>query len=113
MKKRIVDGSTERGKRYPIQPRQINVKNHLHGAFNTVDAEIAAGVLVKFAQRKGVWLPFSIEDIKVYGDGHFNLRSLSSSNPYDEENYIIRGQDQRYYFTHEFIMKCAEVALIF
>jgi hypothetical protein len=95
----IVDGETEYGKEFPIQPGDIYAKNLFWGAFNHHETEVSSLLIVQFCQERGGWIPFSKEEIDVFCKEDFWFNGLT-------EPWIILGKDGRYRVTDGFIFTC-------
>ncbi len=106
MAKGIIDGEKEEDRGYPIQPLHIDCKQHFSDAFSTMATEISARYIVGLCQKNGSWHPFTQEEIDKYSKKNFNFYELILLDPYDENNYVILGQDGRYRVTREFIINC-------
>lgn len=55
------------GVRFPIQPHQIDAKQHLFGAFDNTETETSAGWVIRFLQERGrSWEPFTRKEIQAF-----------------------------------------------
>lgn len=104
---RIINGNTEAGKQYPIQPSHINAGDHLWEAFGNSETEISAGYIVRLCQKRGGWLPFTKKDIDAFSKHDFRFNHLHvHGRDKDEYNVVRLSDDEQYYVTHEFISAC-------
>ncbi len=106
MVKKIIDGETEKGRNYPVQPRHISCLHHFFDAFGNVETDISARHIVGLCKKRGGWFPFTKEEIEGYSRQSDCFNLLTSHNPNDKNSYIILGHDGRYRVTHEFIAVC-------
>jgi hypothetical protein len=106
---------------FPIQPKDIKTTLGLHffDAFDNSETEVSAKWLVRLAQEKGGWFPFTREEIEAFYNkgGHkgfwFNRlveaertrRNPWSEAYYDGGGWIIK-EDDFYFFTDDFIKRC-------
>jgi hypothetical protein len=113
---------------FPIQPRHIGVDRHLFNSFDHYETEISAKWLIRFAQdRDRGWEPFTYKEIdgfyaRTIKDGFtFNRLVEAEMVPpslvrafagyHDPKvprggGWIIKGDDDRYYFTVDFVARC-------
>lgn len=82
-----------------VRPEDIDVSEAFYGAFGKHEAEIAARLLVSYAQHCGAWLPFSKEQINEYAGHPFDFGGLLAMD------FIIEKHG-RYDFTDLFVDKC-------
>lgn len=100
--------NTSQSVAYPIEPKHIDTRLYFPDRFFFDDAATAASaeVLVKFAQSRGSWVDFTMEDlIAFYGKG-FVLNLLLSTRFPDQKPLIIVHDDGTFSFTHEFVATC-------
>lgn len=95
----IVDGETEYGKEFPVQPRDIYAKEIFWEAFGHRETEISALFIVRFCQERGGWVPFTHEEIDAFSKEDFWFNGLSG-------RWVILGRDGRYRVTKAFISAC-------
>jgi len=85
-----------------ITPYAINTDKHFYGAFGNSETEVSAKHIVKLAQKKEGWYPFTLEEIEAQynetGHKYFCFNELLS------RDFIIKKED-KYYFTSEFISR--------
>jgi hypothetical protein len=95
--------------RNPIQPHHLDVSR---GIWNTIwqntETEASARVLVRFAQKRGGWLPFAKAELDRFGrhDVRFNrLREGFDTEVLDNEanQWIQLDASGTYRYTVEFI----------
>ncbi|MFA4995679.1 MAG: hypothetical protein WC536_00885 [Patescibacteria group bacterium] len=112
----IIDESTE----FDIRPSDINSSRRFSGAFGGhMPTEILARYIVLMCQEKDRWSSFTDEDFKSFcshlGYDHFSFYRLAEpdlnedvKNVYYETSngWIVKGEDERYRVTDEFIYKC-------
>ncbi len=103
---RIVDSSTEKGKKYPIEPVHIHSEAPLWDAFGNMETEVSARFIVRLCQAKGGWFPFTKEEIDVQSREDYRFNRLIEFGSRDERNLVILGDDNQYRVTHEFIARC-------
>lgn len=107
---------------FPIQPGDIDTKIGVHfwDAFDHSETEVSAKWLVRLAQRRGGWHPFTYDQIETFYNIEGNYHNFSFNRLIKPE--IVRtglgsGQDIRgggwiihekslYYFTVDFIERC-------
>lgn len=110
MNKLIVTGA------FPIQPEDIDGTKHFWNAFGHNETEVSAGWLVRFAQRRGKsWEPFTDADIEAdyntaSGGKLKGFRFNRLVEDADNHNWVIKGEDDCYYFTIDFIQRCYRAA---
>ena len=105
--KKIIDGNTDEGRHYPIQPESIDTQKTFAGAFGHIDTAISARIAVELAQKNGGWMPFSKDNINEYCGELYKFNRLSThDDPMDSRNFIVMGEDGLYRYTHEFICVC-------
>ena len=89
---------------YPIQPEHINTGKHFFAALDNAETETSANYIVGMCQRNGGWVPFTGEEIESFyneaGNKEFTFNRLLS------EGFVVRGDDNKYRVTHEFIVAC-------
>jgi hypothetical protein len=115
---------------FPIQPGDIDASKCLGDSFDHMETEISATWLVRFAQaRDKSWEPFSYEEISNFYSkrqrGNFLFNRLvdpgmlppSPSRQFvghlDQPvpvggGWIVKGNDDKYYFTDDFVRRCLE-----
>jgi hypothetical protein len=103
---RIIDGTTEAGKQYPVQPNHIYTGDHFWEAFGNSETEISARYIVRLCQARGGWLPFTKEEIDTFSTHDFWFNDLCRSGSGREERSVVKLVDGKYYVTHEFIIAC-------
>lgn len=99
---RIIDGTTEAGKQYPVQPNHIYTGDHFWEAFGNSETEISARYIVRLCQKVNGWLPFTQEEINAFSKHDFHFNHLHTN----ERNSVVKLVDGQYYVTHEFITAC-------
>lgn len=87
-----------------IKPQDIDTSDRFWDTFGKVETEISARYLVKLAQKKGGWDPFTKEEINAFSGEDFWFNGLVSSA--DPEHSLIQEREGRYHFTHNFIVQC-------
>lgn len=102
----IIDGTTEAGKRYLIQPNHIYTGDHFWEAFGNLETETSARHIVRLCQARGGWLPFTKEEIDAFSGQNFWFNHLHIHGPDKDEHNIVRFVDGQFYVTHEFIVAC-------
>lgn len=103
----IIDGTTEAGKQYPVQPNHIHTGDHFWEAFGNSETEISARYIVRLCQARGGWLPFTKEEINAFSEHNFWFNRLHvPGRDNDEYNVVRLADDGKYYVTHEFISAC-------
>ena len=84
------------------KPQDINTDKHFYGAFGSSETEVSAKHIVRLAQKKEGWYPFTLEEIKAQynetGYRYFCFNELLS------RDFIIK-KEGKYYFTSEFISR--------
>ncbi len=89
-----------------ISPDDVNIKKHFLDAFGHYETEMSAYWVVKLAQRKGGWNPFTQEEMDaIYGEAgfvNFNFNRLISN-----KLIIQSGDDENptYHITGEFVLR--------
>lgn len=51
---------------FPIQPGDINAKQHMYDAYGNNETEISAGYIIRMCQEKGSWEPFTADEIEEF-----------------------------------------------
>ena len=115
--------------KFPIQPKDINAKEHLFGAFDHSETEISAGWIIRFFQERGQgWRPFSYKEIGDYYAskglcGGFTFNRLvepgqkvlnaaavfGGAAPITKSSgggWLVQGDDNKYYVTDDFVARC-------
>ena len=107
MKNIIIDGTTELGQRYPIQPKHICTENHLFYSFKNPLTEISAWWIVRLCKHNNGWIPFSYKEISNFSQQEFHFNNLSDWGDRESKtNSIVLGDDGLFHITHEFIAAC-------
>lgn len=113
---------------FPIQPHDINASGHMFEAFDNMETEISAGWIIRFLQsRDQGWNPFTHEEInnlysRTFQHG-FRFNRLVEAEMVPPSlarafaghhdplvpkggGWIIKGDDDKYYVTVDFITRC-------
>lgn len=96
----------ERGVRSKIRPSEINTDGPFAPSFGFDRANISANILVRLAQHNGSWRNFKIDEADQLVDTAFLFNGLTRGR----FPLIIQQDDGKYFFTDEFIEKCAASA---
>jgi len=118
---------------FPIQPSDIDVGigkkyKHLFGAFDNSETEVSANYVVRLCQKKGGWLPFTLEEIEEFyrelghrdgfrfnrliepGQKVLNAAAVfGGATPQTKPvggGWIVLGDDKKYYITDDFVTRC-------
>lgn len=106
---------------FAIQPKDIKTSPGVHffDAFDNNETEVSAKWLVRFAQERGSWHPFTFDEIEAfYNKGGFKgfwfnrlvEAERTRRNPWSEAYYAGGGwiikEDGLYFFTDDFIKRC-------
>jgi hypothetical protein len=102
----IIDGTTEAGKQYPVQPNHICTGDHFWEAFGNLETETSARHIVRLCQARGGWLAFTKEEIDTFSGHNFWFNRLHVPGRDKDEYNVVRLVDGKYYVTHEFITTC-------
>jgi hypothetical protein len=97
--KNIIDGESVK---CPIQPADIDIGRHFHDAFGHSETEVSAGYLVRLAQVKGGWVPFTKEEIEAFyqKSGHHDFWF----NRLITDGWIVE-RDGKHFFTVQFVAR--------
>lgn len=93
---------------FPIQPKNVDLSGHFFDAFDNNETEISARYIVRLAQRKGSWEPFTLDEIEAFYQeaGHkrfdFNRLIHPRGNGSEGGGWVIE-QDNKYVVTTDFI----------
>lgn len=91
---------------FPIQPKDIVIKDHLWDAFGNSESEVSAAYIVRLCQEHGSWRPFTEEEIEAFY-AKCGLRDGFTFNRLIDGVYgPIVKKDGLYYVTHAFILRC-------
>jgi len=118
----------DEGRKFRIQPEDIDASKHLCSAFDNMETEISAGWIIRFLQERGTgWRPFTYEEINAFysrkhQDGFcFNRLVESEMVPPNLARafagffeprvpvgggWIIVSADKKYLVTEEFVERC-------
>lgn len=93
----------------PIKPEHINIDyskgfTHLWNAFDNSETETSAYWLVKLAQRRGNWDPFTTADIQALYHEKFPSGTYYFNQLIDR-GYIKQSGDT-YEYTVQFVARC-------
>jgi hypothetical protein len=102
---------------FPIMPTDIDLSDHMWDAFGNQETEISARYLMRLAQKRGDWLPFTREEIEaLYNEAGFQrfgfnhligeFRVHRAGNSWWERLDVIVERDGKFYFTDEFVTRC-------
>ncbi len=107
--------------RYPVRPESIDADNGLCSTFGKSEVEQAAGIVVKYCQKRDGWYSFTllelIEFCKEIGfDPNMNLYGLAGVWQDDSlmggireaHPSLVLWSNGRYCVTEEFILRCAK-----
>lgn len=111
MKAKVVDEGLKSVK-YPIRPKDINVKRHFYSAFGWAEAEVAANYLVRFFQKLGGWKAFELKDLdQFYAKNGGKKEWFTSKDKFplywlNGKLLLRQRRDGHYCVTDEFINRC-------
>ncbi len=96
-----------------IKPEDINTDRSLMDTiWQNMETEISAIWLVKFAQRRGHWGSFTMEELlSFYHEKRPSTESFrfNKLQPYNGPDYIVEEAD-RLFFTIQFVAACYAVS---
>ena len=100
----------------PVQPRDINIRQHLYDAFDNTETEISAHYIIGLCQQKGNWESFTQKEIEDFyrSKGHqdgFTFNALiepMTQHLFDGSSYTVGGgyilkEGDTYKITPQFI----------
>jgi hypothetical protein len=116
---RAISDSSE----FPIQPQHIDTSDVFHGAFDHLETEEAARVIVRMCQKFGGWYPFSSNELDAFcqhngdaGHRHFHFHRLMEPQPgwsrgearlFGTGGFLVKSEeDGRLRVTEEFVIRC-------
>lgn len=105
----VIDGETEEGKSYYIQPKDINTTEHFQELFGLCEREVTARAIIEFCQHRGEWASLDETDIRMLKRQtgiYFDIKTLFRADGVN--NLLVFGQDRRYRLTQKLIDVCAE-----
>jgi hypothetical protein len=106
---KVIDGEKD-GVNYPIQPKDINIEDDcLWKAFKKPNDGACAIAIIRFAQKRGSWVPFSEEDIPVLARCDLGYYPLCTGIG-DKNHSLCMGEDGKFRVTHMFIAECFMVS---
>jgi hypothetical protein len=110
-----------------IKPWDIDIGEHLWGAFYNYETEVSARYIVGLCQASLDWLPFSYEEINGFyhlnrnnNHDHFSFHNLLRTSDseksmfqdqFPKEGWITVDQDKLYHVTDDFILRCYRSSL--
>lgn len=93
--------------KYPIRPHHINVGCYFSEAFEDVNMEVSARLLVHFYQEKKGWIAATKKELESFFGREFHFYGLCpESDEGNPDNFIVLGKDRKYFVTHKFIARC-------
>ena len=85
----------------PIGPNDIDGSRHFFDAFGDSDTEDAAAYIVKFCQKRGMWVGFTLEEVREEFVPNIDFSGLISTHRLVE-------RDGAFYITTSFAAACYE-----
>jgi len=95
----------------PIKPSDIRTVQHLCNAFGKSETEISAGWLVRFAQDRGNWEPFTWAELngryqKKFPGCDFRFNGLTPKFIVPDTDACNFAPDTVFRFTRDFVARC-------
>lgn len=94
----------------PIKPEHINTDRNFMGTiWQNMETEVSANWLVRFAQRRNSWTPFTIEELEAFYHEKRPVDEKFWFNKLTNDGHISEVGDKMT-FTIEFVSACYMVS---